>query len=227
MASFKGLYDKLMSIIKTDTVVNSGSYSPVSTDIIPVYDYAAAADSSISGEKIAPKKFVRATDLGGGGGGSSTETILYSRLYSQNNTNVGIVDTFTIPANTVPANSMLYFEARAYSTVLTTDAAWGLTFNNDAQSLGQSGVGSKTYTTMIKMTSVNNVSGTNNCVTGPLNTTNPSDYINSGAGVDSSKITIDWSIDQDIQLNLTGTLPAGGVTIQMFRIKLVTQTPTP
>jgi len=225
MASFKGLYDKLMSIIKTDTVVDSGSYSPVATDIIPVYDYAAAADSSISGEKIAPKKFVRATDLGGGGGGSSTETILYSRLFSQNNTNIGIGDSFTIPANTVTANSMLYFEARAYSTTITTNAAWGINFSIDAISLGQSGVTSKRYVTMIKLANINNPTGTGNTVIGPIGNY-PNDYLyNDTVGV--SKQSVDWTIDNTVDLNLVGTLPAGGVTIQMFRIRLVTQTEMP
>lgn len=224
MASFKGLYDKLISIIKTDTVVNSGSYSPAATDIIPVYDYAQAVDSGISGEKIAPKKFVRATDLGGGGS-PSTENILYSRLFSQNNTNIGIVDSFTIPANTVPPNSMLYFEARAYSTTITSNAAWGISFSIGAVSLGQSGVTSKRYVTMIKLANINNTTGTANTVVGPIGNY-PNDYLyNDTVGV--SKQNVDWTVDNTVDLNLSGTLPAGGVTIQMFRIKLVTQTEMP
>lgn len=66
MSVLGGLYDKIMSIIKTDTVVDV--YQPVSTDIIPVYDYSAAADSG-PGEKIVPKKYVKITDVGTGDAG--------------------------------------------------------------------------------------------------------------------------------------------------------------
>jgi hypothetical protein len=65
MSVLGGLYDKIMSIIKTDTVAEPNAYTPVSTDIVPVYDYSAAADSGV-GEKIAPKKYVRITDIGTG-----------------------------------------------------------------------------------------------------------------------------------------------------------------
>ena len=65
MSLVRGIYDKIMSIITTDTVVNPGAYTPVSTDIVPVYDYATASDAN-PGEKIAVKKYVRITDIGTG-----------------------------------------------------------------------------------------------------------------------------------------------------------------
>lgn len=225
MASFKGLYDKLISIIKTDTVVNSGSYNPVATDIIPVYDYAEAVDSGVSGEKIAPKKFVRVTDLGGGGS-PSTETILYSKLSTTNITNAGLANSFTIPAGTIPVNSMLYLECRAFSNTLTAESAWGVNFMVGSVSIGQSGTSTKQYSTMIKLINVNGLSGTNNVVVGPLSIY-PDDYANPTSTSQANRLSIDWSIDQTIDLNIEGTLPAGGVTLQMFRIKLATETPMP
>jgi hypothetical protein len=65
MSLVRGIYDKIMSIITTNTVVNPGEYTPVSTDIVPVYDYATASDAN-PGEKIAVKKYVRITDIGTG-----------------------------------------------------------------------------------------------------------------------------------------------------------------
>lgn len=224
MASFKGLYDKLMSIIKIDTVVDSGVYIPSPTDIIPVYDYQNAVDS-ITGEKIATKKFVRATDLGGGGG-SSTETILYSNLTSANHTSTGIKLSYTLPGGTITDSAMLYLECRAFSNTLTAESAWGLNFMIGSDSLGQSGTSSKQYSTMIKLINVNTVTGSNNVVIGPL-TIYPDDYANPSATTQANRLTIDWSVDQTIDLSLEGTLPAGGVTIQMFRIKLATETLMP
>lgn len=227
MASFKGLYDKLMSIIKTDTVVNSGAYTPVNTDIIPVYDYQNAVDS-ITGEKIATKKFVRATDLGGGGGGSSTETILYSNLTAYSYMTTGVKLSFTIPGGTVPSNSMLYLEAKAYSTSNTEYTGWKLQFSNGAFNLGQAGTSATTaYIGTIKLININNATGSFNTVTGAANSLNPNDYSTATSGTYVSRHSINWSLDQTIDLSLLGTLPPTGVTIQMFRIKLVTETPMP
>lgn len=227
MASFKGLYDKLMSIIKIDTVVDSGVYIPSPTDIIPVYDYQNAVDS-ITGEKIATKKFVRATDLGGGGG-SSTETILYSNLSASTHTTTGAKLSFVIPGGTVTANSMLYLEAKAYSGNLSDDSGWVLSFQHSSGSFGKGGTSSNNsnYMALIKLININAVSGSNNTVTGAVDSLNPNDYSVSTGTTSASKYTIDWNNDQTIILNLSGTLPPSGVTIQMFRIKLATETPMP
>lgn len=65
MSLVRGIYDKIMSIIKTDTVSDPGTYTPVSTDIVPVYDYLTAEETT-PGEKMAVKKYVRITDIGTG-----------------------------------------------------------------------------------------------------------------------------------------------------------------
>lgn len=228
MASFKGLYDKLMSIIKIDTVVDSGVYIPSPTDIIPVYDYQNAVDS-ITGEKIATKKFVRATDLGGGGG-ASTETILYSKLSTTNVTNVGLVNSFTIPAGTIPANSMLYIEARLHSTTppFSANAAWGIEFKiDDTHLIGKTGTTSKNSVSTLRFININNVSGSNNVTSGAVNSSIINDYTVTDNLVYFSRYSIDWSLEHTLDLNILGTLPAGGVTLQMFRIKLATETPMP
>lgn len=231
MASFKGLYDKLMSIIKTDTVVNSGAYTPVNTDIIPVYDYQNAVDS-ITGEKIATKKFVRATDLGGGGGGSSTETILYSNLTKSAPvlTAGATLGSYLIPGGTVPANSMLYLECKAYSFNRTSTANWSVEMSVGSNNLGQTGLSSsRAYAAMIKLININAVSGSNNTVAGPI-AVYPDDYGNVGSNYVVNEYTIDWTQDQTITVKISSgstTIPAGGVVLNMFRIKLATETPMP
>lgn len=230
MASLKGIYDKLISVIKTSTVVDSGSYSPSSTDIIPVYDYQNAVSTSAT-EKMAVKKFVRATDLGGGGS-SSTETILYSNLTKSSpvTTIGGTLGSFTIPGGTIPANSMLYLECKAYSYNTNSTGVWGVNFLVGANSLGQTAnSNTRGYAAMIKLININAVNGTNNTVIGPL-ATYPDDYANVGTSYTVNEATINWSVDQTITVNVSNSsssLPSGGVVLNMFRIKLAVETPTP
>jgi hypothetical protein len=69
MASFRGLYDKLVSFIfdtsKDDT------YSPVSSDYVAVYDSDGPRNTPDNGTWM-PKKYVPVTTIGSGGGGGGS-----------------------------------------------------------------------------------------------------------------------------------------------------------
>lgn len=72
MASFRGLYDKLVSFIFDSSRDNS--YNPVITDYVAVYDSTGPRNTDDTANWM-PKKYVPVTTIGsGGGGGGSMST---------------------------------------------------------------------------------------------------------------------------------------------------------
>lgn len=69
MASFRGLYDKLVSFI-FDTSKDD-AYSPVSSDYVAVYDSDGPRNTPNNGTWM-PKKYVPVTAIGSGGGGGGS-----------------------------------------------------------------------------------------------------------------------------------------------------------
>lgn len=69
MASFRGLYDKLVSFI-FDTSKDD-AYSPVSSDYVAVYDSDGPRNTPNNGTWM-PKKYVPVTTIGSGGGGGGS-----------------------------------------------------------------------------------------------------------------------------------------------------------
>jgi hypothetical protein len=69
MASFRGLYDKLVSFI-FDTSKDD-AYSPVSSDYVAVYDSDGPRNTPDNGTWM-PKKYVPVTTIGSGGGGGGS-----------------------------------------------------------------------------------------------------------------------------------------------------------
>jgi hypothetical protein len=112
MASFRGLYDKLVSFIfdtsKDDT------YSPVSSDYVAVYDSDGPRNTPNNGTWM-PKKYVPVTTIGsGGGGGGSMSSFdvtgvggvtlsLDGTTYDDGPVEVTNADNLRISVTTVPA----------------------------------------------------------------------------------------------------------------------------
>lgn len=114
MANLRGLYDKIVSLVKSSDVVAPDTYTPISTDLVAVYD--SNGPSTESGEILAPKKFVSVTDIGtGGGGGGGTMSSfdvtgeggialsLDGDTYSAGPLTVENIDNLRISATTVPS----------------------------------------------------------------------------------------------------------------------------
>lgn len=109
MASLKGLYDKIASLIKSDTIVTT-TYEPVASDLVAIYD---STGPTIGDNIVAPKKFVSVTDIGTGGGpnnfqnfeaaGAGGVTIsLNSGTYNQGPLTISNGDLLSISATSVP-----------------------------------------------------------------------------------------------------------------------------
>jgi hypothetical protein len=72
--NFKGLYDKVVGLLKNDAILDPGAYSPNDNDYVAVYKNIPAS-AGIADNTIAVKQYVSVTDIGtggGGGGGSMT-----------------------------------------------------------------------------------------------------------------------------------------------------------
>jgi len=111
MASLKGLYDKIASLVKSSNVLTPGTYTPTSTDLVAVYD----SQGPVSGDNIvAPKKYVSVTDIGSGGGGGGSMSSFDAQgdggvLISTDGTTYGVgpvtitdAETLYISAQSVP-----------------------------------------------------------------------------------------------------------------------------
>ena len=113
MASFRGLYDKLVSYVLNTSRVDG--YSPVSTDYVAVFDSTGPENVDQTATWM-PKKYVPVTTIGtggGGGGGGITNFdvvgvngIEFSTNGGQSYSNTAIVNqtgmTLTINAQGVP-----------------------------------------------------------------------------------------------------------------------------
>ncbi len=141
MANLRGLYDKIVSLVKSSDVVAPDTYTPISTDLVAVYD--SNGPSTESGEILAPKKFVSVTDIGtgGGGGGGSMNDFTVQ-------TSGGVVvsldgDTYGEGPLTIDNASTLYVNGVAIPSGLTWEGPYsaGTTYQlNDVVSNVASGV---------------------------------------------------------------------------------------
>lgn len=120
--------------------------------------------------------------------------------------------SYVIPANTLTAGSILYYEVRAYSDV---SAAWGVSVGIGGASFGQTGVGNKAYAGMMKVANITAATALNNTIVGPL-VIFPNDFGNSTTS--PSAQSINWTLPQTLSVGLSGTVPLGGVNFVYFRI---------
>ena len=67
MANLRGLYDKIVSLVKSSDVVPVDTYTPVPTDLVAIYD--STGPETTGGDILSAKKYVSVTDIGSGGGG--------------------------------------------------------------------------------------------------------------------------------------------------------------
>jgi hypothetical protein len=141
MANLRGLYDKIVSLVKSSDVVSPDTYTPISTDLVAVYD--SNGPSTESGDILAPKKFVSVTDIGtggGGGGGSMNDFTVQA--------SGGVVvsldgDTYGEGPLTIENASTLYVNGVAIPSGLTWEGPYsaGTTYQlNDVVSNVASGV---------------------------------------------------------------------------------------
>lgn len=149
MANLRGLYDKIVSLVRSSDVVAPDGYTPVASDLVAVYD----STGPTSGDNIvAPKKFVSVTDIGtggGGGGGSMSDFTIQ--------TSGGVVvsldgDTYDEGPLTIENASTLYVNGVAIPSGLTWEGPYsaGTTYQlNDVVSNVASGV----YSTWIYINS--------------------------------------------------------------------------
>jgi hypothetical protein len=66
--NFKGIYDKIVGLLKSDAIQPIGDYVPSSNDYVAIYKDVPGSAASPSGV-IAVKEYVSVTDIGTGGGG--------------------------------------------------------------------------------------------------------------------------------------------------------------
>lgn len=140
MANLRGLYDKIVSLVKSSDVVAPDTYTPIASDLVAVYD----SNGPLSGDNIvAPKKFVSVTDIGtggGGGGGSMNDFTVQA--------SGGVVvsldgDTYGEGPLTIQNASTLYVDGVAIPSGLTWEGPYsaGTTYQlNDVVSNVASGV---------------------------------------------------------------------------------------
>jgi hypothetical protein len=228
MASFRGLYDKLVSFI-FDTSKDD-AYSPVSSDYVAVYDSDGPRNTPNNGTWM-PKKYVPVTTIGSGGGGGGSMSSFEAE-------GSGVIEvsldgsTYTSGPVTVENGNTLYVQAISTPSGLN----WQGTFSN-ATSYSTNDVVSwvdpvtSVYYTYWATTSISSGGGNPNTnsdwallgsqgpqgVEGPANSTATTAFrtVNSSTSVLASGSTIGTNNDRGVFIlmnntsNSTLTIPLG------------------
>ena len=124
MASFRGLYDKLVSYVFNSS--RDDGYSPVSTDYVAVFDSTGPENVDQTATWM-PKKYVPVTTIGtggGGGGGGITSFGVTGQNGVEFSTDGGV--TYSNGATVDQSGMTLIIDVQSVPTGLT----WQGTFNN-------------------------------------------------------------------------------------------------
>ena len=114
--NFKGIYDKIVGLLKSDAIQPIGDYIPDQNDYVAIYKNVPGSGATPSGV-IAVKEYVSVTDIGtggGGGGGGSMSSFqatgvggvtlsLDGSTYDDGPLTIENADNLRISATTVPA----------------------------------------------------------------------------------------------------------------------------
>jgi hypothetical protein len=139
MASFRGLYDKLVSYILDTSKVDT--YEPVSEDYVAVYNSNGPRNLDDDATWM-PKKYVPVTSIGSGGGGGGTMSSFEAE-------GSGVIQvssdgsTYTSGPVTIENGNTLYVQANSIPSGLTWQGVYdsGITYDvNDVVSTNYSSV---------------------------------------------------------------------------------------
>jgi hypothetical protein len=140
MASFRGLYDKLVSFVFDSN--RDENYNPVSTDYVAVFDSEGPRNNDATATWM-PKKYVPVTTIGSGGGGGGSMSYFYA-------TGEGGI-ALSLDGNTYYSDEPIQVEnnynIRISSTSVPSGLTWIGTYNsgttydiNDVVSTNYSGI---------------------------------------------------------------------------------------